>query len=173
MENTGKNLVETFSPEHPLWKNYLSHLEEVDMLRWIVDAAGRPPPDFHFLGAIHGNNVVGNISLKVQEIQMPATAWSEGRDHTLKGPAGIMSETFVQTFAVAPRYRRQGFGHALQEAALELTQQLGCYQMRSWSSLDKPGNYALKIGLNFVAHPAIQKTSSGLCVSGVYFIKKV
>ena len=47
----------------------------------------------------------------------------------------------MQTFAVEPDFRRQGHGRALQLAALDMSARLGCYQMRSWSTVDKQANY--------------------------------
>jgi hypothetical protein len=61
----------------------------------------------------------------------------------------------------------------LQLAALEKTRELGCFQMRSWSSLDKPANYQLKLSLGFGFHPEVQDTASGLKVSGGYFVRTV
>ena len=45
--------------------------------------------------------------------------------------------------------------------------------MRSWSSLDKPANYALKLSLGFAMHPSVHDAASGYQVSGVYFVKRV
>jgi hypothetical protein len=61
----------------------------------------------------------------------------------------------------------------LQEAALDFAKESSCIQMRSWSSLDKPANYQLKISLGFAFHPEVQQTPSGLRVSGGYFVKRV
>jgi GNAT superfamily N-acetyltransferase len=70
-------------------------------------------------------------------------------------------------------HRRKGIGRALQEEALVITKELGCIQMRSWSSLDAMANYQLKLNLGFGFHPEIQETPSGLRVSGGYFVKRV
>ncbi len=166
--------VERFSPQHALWPAYLAHLERVDMARWVIGEDGLPLEGLHFLGAVEKNRVIGNISLKLQDIVSPATNWSGGRETTIVGLDGQpLRETFVCTFAVEKSFRRRGHGRALQLAALALTRALGAYQMRSWSSLDKPANYALKISLGFAVHPATQQSVSGYPVSGVYFIKTV
>ena len=95
-------------------------------------------------------------------------------DRTILGPDGEpLTETFVQTFFVNEGFRRRGLGELLQLEGLSVTDQLGAYQMRSWSSLDKPVNYQLKLKLGFAAHPAIYETDSGLKVSGIYFVKTV
>lgn len=167
--------VDRFAPDDALWPAYVAHLQRIGQARWVVDADGQPlAADAHFLGVIIGENVVGHISLKVQPILIPATEWAGGQATPLAGPDGDpLRETFVQTFAVEEVHRRQGYGRALQLAALDLTRDLGCYQMRSWSSLDKPANYALKLSLGFAAHPAKSDTPAGYAVSGVYFVKTV
>jgi hypothetical protein len=45
--------------------------------------------------------------------------------------------------------------------------------MRSWSSLDKPENYQLKLSLGFALHPSTHDAAAGYPVSGVYFVKRV
>lgn len=166
--------IESFTPEHPLWPACVAHLERLDMARWVISEDGQPVEGVYFLGAIEGDEVIGHLSIKVQQVVVPATAWSGGAETPLSGPDGAaLCETFVQTFGVDESHRRQGYGRALQQAALALTRDLGAYQMRSWSSLDKPANYALKLNLGFAVHPAVYETASGLQISGVYFVKAV
>jgi GNAT superfamily N-acetyltransferase len=143
------------------------------MVRWAL-GDGQPAPDVHFLGVIEADQVIGHISVRVQDLVTPLTEWSVGQDHGLRGSAGEpLRETFVNTFAVDETHRRQGFGRALQIAALDLTRELGCYQMRSWSSLDRTANFALKISLGFAVFPAVYTTGSGQPISGAYFVKTV
>ncbi len=167
-------MTEQFAPKHPLWTEYVAHLERVNMAKWIMDEKGQPLPNVYFSGICDGNKVVGHISIQVQDIVSPATEWSKGKEVPVLGADGkILRETFVQTFAVEKTYRRQGHGSALQLSALKLTKELGCYQMRSWSSADKNANYALKLKLGFAAHPAVSQTMDGQSISGVYFVKTV
>ena len=143
------------------------------MARWALDD-GQPTPDVYCLGVMDADQVIGHISARVQDLVIPPTEWSAGRDHGLRGSAGApLRETFVNTFAVDETRRRQGYVRALQIAALDLTRELGCYQMRSWSSLDKTANFALKISLGFAVFPAVDTTGSGQTISGVYFVKTV
>jgi GNAT superfamily N-acetyltransferase len=166
--------IDRFTPEHPLWPALLAHLARAEMARWVVTADGLPLPGLCFLGAVGDGQVIGHISLKMQVITIPATEWSGGADIPLTAPDGRpLRELFVQTFAVDDASRRQGCGRALQLAALDLARTSGCYQVRSWSSLDKTANYALKLSLGFAAHPAIYETTGGQPISGVYFIKAV
>lgn len=162
--------VTTFTSSHPLWPAYTAHLNRVDMARWVLTADGAPLPGMHFLGVAHGEDVIGHLTLMVQPLATPAADASPGTP--LTGPDGApLCEAFVQTFAVEQDHRRQGHGRALQLAALVLARDLGCYQMRSWSSLDKGANYALKLSLGFLACPAIYTTPNGQHIPGVYFVK--
>ena len=46
--------------------------------------------------------------------------------------------------------------------------------MRSWSSLDKPANYALKLALGFAVHPGYDYVARlDKWVPGAFFIKKL
>ncbi len=166
--------VESFTLEHRLWPACVEHLERVGMAHWVLDDNRQPKPGIYFLGVVEGDAVVGHITLLLQDIVCPETEWSSEMDRTVRLPDGEpLRETFVQTFAVDQEHRRRGYGLALQKAALALTRELGCYQMRSWSSLDKPANYALKLSLGFAVHPATYEAPGGQQISGVYFVKTV
>jgi len=120
------------------------------------------------------DQVVADLTLLKCPIEVPSSEWAGDRDRLLRDESGQpLYETFVQTFHVAEEHRRKGYGRALQLEALQVTKELGCIQMRSWSSLDKPANYQLKLSLGFGFHPEIQQTASGLKVSGGYFVKRV
>lgn len=161
-------------PDQERWDAYVAHLRRVDMARWVVGEDGRPKEPSLFLGALVEGDVVGNLALRVQPVTLPATEWSGGEDRPLLDARGVpVRETFVQTFAVDEGHRRRGVGRALQEAALVWTREVGCLQMRSWSSLDKPANYALKLSMGFAMDPAVHAAASGFDVSGVYFVKRV
>ena len=150
-------MINQFTPDHQHWENYVTHLERHNMARWVLSDDHQPQPDHLCLGAISGNHdVIGNLVLAVQPITFPETEWGAGHGHALTGPDGIpLRETFIATFAVDEAYRRQGYGRALQCAALDLTRELGCYQMRSWSSLDKVANFALKFPLWYLGSDRI------------------
>ncbi len=164
--------VERFSVEHPFWDSYLSHLDHMDMARWVLDVDGCAKPDITFLGAIVDEAVAGHITLKVQDVRVPNPHHNEAQ--TIPGPDGKpLRETFVYTFAVDANHRRQGHGRALQTAAIALTKAMGCYQIRSWTALDTPVNYATMIALGYAVHPALSTTEHGRAVGGVYFIKTV
>ena len=166
--------VERFGVDHPLWTACLAHLNRHNMARWVLKNAQQPRPNVHFLGIVQTDQVIGHLTLQQQPILIPATEWSGGQEQPVTGPGGQpLPEMFVQTFAVDESHRRQGFGRALQLAALGLTRECGCYQLRSWSSANHPANYALKLSLGFGAAPATYQAANGLEVCGVYFVKVV
>ncbi len=158
-----------------VWPALVEHLREVNDARWVIDDQDQPlSPDLIFLGGLIDDVVAGSLTLARQPIISPETEWAADRDRTLRNAEGnTIFETFVQTFKVDEAYRRQGLGRALQERALQVTRELDCIQMRSWSSLDAEANYQLKLSLGFGFHPEIQETPSGLKVSGGYFVKRV
>jgi len=163
------------SPDDKWWQVFVAHLKNSGDAQGVWDESGLPKEkSLLFLAVKVGEQIVGSLTLKKQPVTIPATDWAGERDRNLRGAGGgLIYEMFVQTFTVDQAYRRRGLGRALQVAALQKTKLLGCYQMRSWSSLDKHENYQLKLGMGFGFHPEIQETSSGLKVSGGYFVKVV
>lgn len=162
------------TPGHPLWLAFVIHLGQHDMARYTLAEDGSPQPGMHYLSAAIGDRVVGNLCLRRQPITIPAAEPDAEEPRPLLGPGGEpLTELFVRTFAVDDDFRRQGHGRALQLAALALARELGCYQMRSWSSLDKSANYALKISLGFGLHPAVEVVPGGERISGAFFVMHV
>jgi GNAT superfamily N-acetyltransferase len=158
--------VERFDATHTLWHSYVAHLRRASMVRWSISPEELPLENTVYLGTRANRLVIGHISVRIQPIQIP------GMDQVLRDSSGdILNELFVQTFAVEENYRRRGYGRALQQAALNLLPTLHCCQMRSWSSFDKPANYALKISLGFAVCPATYEAPNGEKISGVYFVK--
>ncbi|HMM28428.1 MAG TPA: GNAT family N-acetyltransferase [Aggregatilineaceae bacterium] len=166
--------VITINPGHPLWLAFVIHLGRHDMARIVLDEDGAAQPDVHYLAASIGDLVVGNLCLRYQPILIPADEASGGEPTPLLGPGEQpFTELFVCAFAVENEYRRQGHGRELQLAGLALARELGCYQVRSWSSLDKAANFALKMSLGFALHPAVEIAANGAPISGAYFVMHV
>ncbi len=149
------------TPASPEWPAYVAHLKAGKDAQWVLDEDDQPlKENLVFLAALEDGEMVGSISLIRQEITIPETEWAGDRDLVSARAAGkALFETLVQTFRVDEAHRRKGYGRALQEAALKFTEESGCIQMRSWSSLDKQANYALKLSLGFGFHPEVQQTA--------------
>lgn len=166
--------VVRITPKHPLWLAFVIHLGQHGMARYALAEDGAPQPDTYYLAAAIGDRVVGNLCLRLQPLTIPPGEPEGGEPTPLLGSGGEpLTELFVRTFAVDDDFRRQGHGRELQLAAVALARDLGCYQMRSWSSLDKSANYALKISLGFALHPAVEVVPSGERISGAFFVMHV
>jgi len=79
-------------------------------------------------------------------------------------------ENFVMSFYVEQKFRKRGTGEHLQRKAIEITRNMGLFQLRSWSSDDKIKNYRLKIKLGFSfcpGHNYVEKTKQ--YIPGGYF----
>ncbi|MCZ2094717.1 MAG: GNAT family N-acetyltransferase [Anaerolineae bacterium] len=153
------------------WRAYLDHLERAKMLTSATDR-GEPKADCAYLGVTVEMAVVGHLSLRRQPICVPVSSLNAAELHVMDRTGTLLYEAFVQSFAVEPGYRRQGYGRALQQAALLKASKWDCYQLRSWSSADKRENYALKISLGFAIQPALYPMPGGAPISGVYFVKR-
>lgn len=161
-------------PGAPAWDGLVRYLRDSGDARWTLAEDDTPLADMLYLTALEEDRIAGALVLREQVVMAPATEWSGGIDKPVERAPGVpLRETFVMSFSVAVAFRRRGLGRALQRAALELTREQGCCQMRSWSSLDKPANYALKLSLGFAMHPATHEAWNGMLVSGVYFVKRV
>jgi GNAT superfamily N-acetyltransferase len=69
-------------------------------------------------------------------------------------------------FGVLPERRRMGIGQLLQETAIQMAIDLGCYQVRSRSPSSAQEKYALKLKMGYVIHPSNENDS-------YYFIRKL
>lgn len=78
----------------------------------------------------------------------------------------VLIEAKIVAFGVVPDFRNQGIGRALQEAAMQRAQELGCYQVRSRSDYANAANFHLKMALGFGIQPSLENDS-------VYFVKRL
>lgn len=164
------NTIITTDPAHPHWSATLAHLERHGLTRHAL-RDGQPKPDTTYLGALCADSVVGHIAIKRQPLVVPASPFTGSVPQPLTDAHGRpLYEAFVQTFAVDEALRRQGIGRALQHAALATAREQGCVQLRSWSSADRPANYALKVSMGFAVVPALYPMPGGDPISGVYFV---
>jgi GNAT superfamily N-acetyltransferase len=89
----------------------------------------------------------------------------EGRSPVVVGGKALL-ESYVDAFGVLPAIRRSGIGRALQDRAIQLARELGCYQIRSRSPTAAQENYALKLKMGYAIHPSNENDS-------YYFILKL
>ena len=65
-----------------------------------------------------------------------------------------VTEAKIHAFAVREEYRCQGIGTSLQKRAIRAARELGCHQLASHSSYERPANCHVKLSLGFCAQPA-------------------
>ena len=148
---------------HPRWHEVYKVTETLGQTKW-VECLFVWHQSSHLLvatsDATSDDAVVGFLRLVTQKIgaddELPPTVFA-GKP---------LVEAKVMAFGVLAPYRRQGIGWALQAAAIELSRQLGCYQLRSYSSGDKEANHRLKIAMGFAMH----RTVRGNDQQGAYFV---
>jgi ribosomal protein S18 acetylase RimI-like enzyme len=75
-------------------------------------------------------------------------------------------ECHVEAFGVLPKFRQQGIGQTLQEAAIRIAHNLDCYQVRSRSPVTAMENYERKLKMGYTIHPSTENDS-------YYFIKRL
>jgi GNAT superfamily N-acetyltransferase len=112
------------------------------------------------LGAFVGDTAAGFLLLLLQVIGR------EERRPPIERAGLALTEGYVNAFGVLPEFRRSGIGERLQEAAIEISEARGCYQVRSRSPVSAVENYALKLKMGYVAHPSDENDS-------YFFLKKL
>ena len=111
------------------------------------------------LGAFRGERCLGFLRFDIYVIGRDAR-----RPPIHDADRQPLREGFVEAFGVIPEARREGIGQRLQEHAIELCRQRGCYQIRSRSPITSHENYALKLKMGYAIHPSSENDS-------YYFIK--
>lgn len=141
-----------------------AHLDRFNYLRYVRNEEGWLP-GLQVITAEYGRQIVGHIALLEQPLCLTD-------DEVLKDSGIPLRELFVQTFRVSETFQRRGIGRRLQGEALRLAAELGCYQLRSWSSIDKETNYHLKLSMGFAFSPAKITLKDGRVIHGGYFAKR-
>lgn len=151
--------VEIWDDGHPRWGDLLAVIDGAGQKPWAADWRDWYLSD-HMLVALLGDDIAGFLRL----VRQPIGPDTGCEPMVFNGEPLV--EAKVMVFAVAEAYRRRGVGWALQEAAIREARRLGCYQMRSYSSGDKPANHHLKLRLGFAVQPRVRDDDN----RGAYFI---
>jgi GNAT superfamily N-acetyltransferase len=159
--------IEEWGPTSPRWPEFVAYVTAEALAFGAIDERGLVP-EAHFLAALWGGDkLVGILMFLVQPIgpEMDVPVLRNGAGEPLL-------EAKIRVFHVLDAYRNKGVGTALQRHVLRRAAALGCYQVRSRSEFSRSANYAVKLKLGFVAHPAIREVR-GVASPGVYWIKHV
>lgn len=158
--------ISEWTQTHARWPELVKYIKEQELQRGVIDEYGLVPTS-HFLVATQEDQLVGFLMFLVQPIgpEMGCPILTDRHGEAL-------TEAKIRAFYVTEAYREQGIGTALQKEVLRRAATLGCYQVRSRSAFSRQANYAVKLKLGFVAHPAIRHLKSG-DEYGVYWIKRV
>lgn len=132
---------------------------ELDQGRYLERAYDQADESI-LLGGFEDGACAGFLLLLIQVIGRDA-----GRPPILSNDA-LLREGYVEAFAVRPQCRRRGIGQSLQEHAIELSRERGCYQIRSRSPMTSRENYALKLKMGYTIHPSDVNDS-------YFFIKRI
>jgi GNAT superfamily N-acetyltransferase len=155
-------IVSSWDSSHPRWPELGRVVEDEGQMRWVTGDYIEQFDPHHWLVATDDETdaVVGFLMLIVQPI---------GPEHDcdpLEQGGETLTQAKIIAFGVCEAYRRRGIGRALQEAAVRRAGELGCYQVRSWSSADHVANHRLKRAMGFAALP--ERRSDG--EQGVYYL---
>lgn len=148
--------IEEWTPEHPRWDELVQVITDENQADWAFE------PFFagfarHFLVALRGDALAGFLMFVVWEIG------PHDRDHApVQLGDDVLTEAKIIAFGVREPFRRRGIGRALQEQTLRRARELGCYQVRSVSGDDHPGNQQLKLAMGFAVEP-MEREQPTLC----------
>lgn len=158
--------IEEWEETHPHWQELIRYIESEQLAYGVLDEQGRVP-GAHLLVAVQAYQLMGFLMFLVQpigpEMDCPILCDREGR---------ALTEAKIRAFHVREEWRGQGIGTALQREVLHMAAAQGCYQVRSRSDFSRQANYAIKLKLGFVAHPAIRSLKGGE-EPGIYWIKRI
>lgn len=154
--------LEEWTTTHPRWQELVHLMEYFGQGYYWQQSSYFAQFQHYFLVAVHAEELVGFLQFFLQLI-------GPDRDCPplfLHGKA--LHEAKILAFAVQNEWRRQGIGKALQLQAISRARQLGCYQIRSYSSnvSEHEANYQLKLAMGFAAQPEFRSEKN----TGVNFL---
>ena len=118
--------------------------------------------NFYF-GWFEGGSLCGFISYCIQKIGQ------EQKTQIISRGSEDLNEAKISGFAVATSFRNKGIGRKLQKHVIEHAKNNDCYQLTSYSTIEKVENYAVKLSLGFCVQPEVQSDGT----QGCYFLKRL
>ncbi len=141
--------IEEWEESHPHWEDVLALIAEQGQADWFTFSADWHLRS-HLLVAHVDHRPVGFLRFVVQVIGLE----DDHEPVTLHGQALI--EAKILAFGVRGEYRRLGIGRALQQKAVQIAMERGCYQVRSFSGGNHSENHRLKLEMGFGIQPIVR-----------------
>ncbi len=154
--------LEEWEGTYPRWQEFVSFMEAEEQAYYWQEETHFSQFQHYFLVALQDNELVGFLQFFLQPI-------GPDRDCPPLSLHGTpLIEAKIIAFAVRKDRQRQGIGTALQYHAISRARELGCYQLRSYSSNTSAhaANYQLKLAMGFAAQPEFRGENN----TGVNFI---
>lgn len=151
--------IEEWLPINPRWSEFAACVDSEGQTDWVFSEHFAQFPRT-FLVALYENQVIGFLMFYLQPIG------PESDCPPLHQNGAWLIEAKIVGFGVRKAHRRQSVGQMLQAKAIQRARELGCYQLRSYSSSQNIANFQLKLRMGFAAVPV--KRSEG--EKGMYFI---
>ena len=154
--------LEEWMVTHPRWQELVSLMEAEGQGYYRQQEAYFIQFQHYFLVAAQVDELVGFLQFFLQPIG------SDRNCPSLSLDGKVLIEAKILAFAVRKDWRRQGIGIALQQRAITRARELGCYQLRSYSSntSEHEANYQLKLAMGFAAQPEFRDEKN----TGVNFL---
>lgn len=160
--------IDCWTPEHHRWSELWHYIIKHEPFPAEFTDKQTAKRFFCSVALTSQNKNIGYHICRIQPIG-PEMDVSELKDKS----GNVLFEAKVRALHVEESWRNQGIGTKLQEMTLKKAAELGCFQVRSRSSLDRVENYAIKIKLGFACHPAYRTFRDGTTEAGVYWVKRV
>lgn len=156
--------IEEWKATHPHYLDFLNCLHETapDQAPFVTGGYYGTLPTRLWVAKVQ-NQVAGFLRIVLQPIG------PEAHCPPLEVKATMLIEAKIHAFAVREEFRKRGIGRALQQKAIQRAQELGCFQLSSYSPYECTANHRLKLGLGFAAQPETH-FEEGREVKGVYFL---
>ena len=158
--------IEVWAENHVRWSDLTTFVSERESSPYVLK--DDDPVPFFASVALNGDEPVGYHIFLLQPLG-PEMGVQEIQDQD----GNVLQEAKVRALWVEPAYRNRGIGTRLQQATLEKAKEIGAFQLRSRSALDRVENYAIKIKLGFAAHPDLRTLRDGTTEAGVYWVKRI
>lgn len=157
--------IQSWDEAHPRWQDLFTHVTtRENNIHTMTDDA---PVPFYAAVALDQDQIIGYHVFLIQ----PIGPEMDVRIITHNGT--LLQEAKIRTLRVEDAYQNQGIGTRLQQQTLKMAADLGCWQMRSRSAIDRAHNYRIKIKLGFAAHPHLRTYKDGTKKEGVYWVKRL